>query len=82
MVALHTSQHDPVGHETQLAESFATELRVLSLRDWVQQLLVEDRDVVKPGMVTACTPLLLILVPVKLGAIALFAKVTGERLDL
>ena len=82
MVALHTSQHDPVSHETQLAKSFPTEFRVLSLRDWIQQLLVEDRDMVKTGMVTACTSLLLVLVPVKLSATALLAKVTCERLDL
>jgi hypothetical protein len=44
--------------------------------------LVEDRDVVKPGVVAAGALFGFVLVPMELSAAAFLAEVTSKRFDL
>ena len=82
MIALHAPQHDAVRNKAKLAQRFFAQLIVMLLSDWVQELLVENRHVLKATMIAVLTLLGFVLGPMKLGAAAFLAKVAGERLDL
>lgn len=55
---------------------------VFPLGDRVQQLLVENRDVIKASMVASRTFLIFILCPMKFCTFALLAEVACKRRDL
>jgi len=45
VVNLDTTEHEAVGEETELRKGFLALADVTILLDWIEQLLVEDRDV-------------------------------------
>lgn len=55
---------------------------IFPLSDRVQQLLIENRDVVKASVVASRTFLRFVLCPMKLCTFALLAKVASKRRNL
>jgi hypothetical protein len=71
-----------VGDQAKLCQSFLTFSNGSSLRDWIQDLFVKERDMVEASMSTFCATTLLICAPLELLTGALLAEVTGKGLHL
>lgn len=82
VIALQTSQHDPVGDKSKLVEGLTANLWSFPLCDWREKFLIEDGNMVEASMVTVGALHVRRLRPMKFCAFADFAEIAGKRLDL
>jgi hypothetical protein len=78
MLLLQSSEHDVVCDKTKLGQSQLSLLLGSSLRDWIENFFVEDRDVVETRVRAFSATALLIRGPLKLRAWTLFTEIAGK----
>ena len=61
MVSLHATQHDSVSDQSQFVKADLSSKLGIAGSDWVQDLLIEDRDMVESAVIAVCAHLILIL---------------------
>ena len=79
MVAFDTTKHDAGSDHVQLVHCIRADLRVFGLRKWVEQFLVEDRDMFHSGMLAIAAAVVIIELPMQDRTGAALAEVVGER---
>lgn len=82
MVPLDATKHKSVGEDSKLSKSLLSWSVVAELLDWIQQLLVENRDVLHATVIASLATTNFVHLPIQSGARTLLAEVAGKWTDV
>jgi hypothetical protein len=81
VIALHATQHNARSDHVQLCQCILAKFRIVT-SDWIQQLLVENRNVLRGTMIASNAHVIIIGGPVQLLTVAGTTEVVCKRSDL